>query len=119
MDKVFIEGLAVDSVIGAYNWERGIRQVLVVDLQAAWDIAAPAARDELSLALDYSAVAQAIGRFARDGRFMLVESFAEALAAQLMEEFAMPWLWLRVSKPGAVPLAIRVGVEIERGQRAL
>ena len=29
---MFIEGLEVDTVIGAYDWERGIRQCLRLDL---------------------------------------------------------------------------------------
>ena len=37
MDRVFIEGLEVDTVIGAYDWERGIRQCLRLDLSFAWD----------------------------------------------------------------------------------
>jgi dihydroneopterin aldolase len=28
MDKVFIEGLEIDALIGIYDWERRIRQTL-------------------------------------------------------------------------------------------
>ena len=45
MDRVFIEGLEVDTVIGAYDWERGIRQCLTLDLQLGWDIRPAAAGD--------------------------------------------------------------------------
>ncbi|HBW09550.1 MAG TPA: hypothetical protein DEF44_15110, partial [Pseudomonas sp.] len=38
VDTVFIEGLEVDTVIGAYDWERGIRQCLQLDLTLGWDI---------------------------------------------------------------------------------
>jgi dihydroneopterin aldolase len=34
-----------------------------------------------------------------------------------MEEFGVPWLRLRLSKPGAVGEAEDVGVLIERGER--
>ena len=61
MDKVFIEGLEVDTLIGAYDWERGIRQCLRLDLTFAWDIRPAAATDDLSQALDYAATAQARG----------------------------------------------------------
>jgi len=47
---VFIEGLEVDTVIGAYDWEREIRQCLRLDLSFAWDNRKPAANDDLSLA---------------------------------------------------------------------
>ncbi len=117
MDTVFIEGLEIDTVIGAYDWERGIRQCLRLDLQMGWDIRLPALNDELALALDYSVVCQRIQDFAAEASFILVETFADRLAQLLLSEFGLVWLRLKVTKPGAVPAALAVGVEIERGCR--
>jgi dihydroneopterin aldolase len=114
LDNVFIEGLEVDTVIGVYDWEREIRQCLRLDLTLRWDIRPAAAQDALTLTLDYAAVAQRIQQFAAEARFQLVETFAERLAQLLQDEFAISWLRLRVTKPGAVPAARGVGVEIER-----
>ncbi|TDF82959.1 dihydroneopterin aldolase [Pseudomonas sp. H9] len=115
MDRVFIEGLEVDTVIGAYDWERGIRQCLRLDLRFAWDNRPAAAGDDLTLALDYASVTARIQAFAETSEFQLVETFAERLAAVLMQEFQIPWLQLKLTKPGAVSAATGVGVEIERG----
>ncbi|GLU37075.1 MULTISPECIES: dihydroneopterin aldolase [Pseudomonas] len=117
MDRVFIEGLEVDTVIGVYDWERGIRQCLRLDLDLGWDIRPAAADDDIAKALDYAVLSERIGEFARDAHFQLVETFAERLAALLMGEFGIRWLRLRVTKPGAVAAAAGVGVEIERGCR--
>lgn len=117
MDRVFIEGLEVDTVIGAYDWERGIRQCLRLDLSFAWDNRAAAAGDDLSKALDYASVSTRIQAFAEQSQFQLVETFAERLAEVLMGEFNIPWLRLKLTKPGAVAAAAGVGVEIERGCR--
>lgn len=117
MDRVFIEGLEVDTVIGAYDWERGIRQCLRLDLSFAWDNRPAAAGDDLTLALDYASVSSRIQAFAEQAQFQLVETFAERLARELMDEFKITWLRLKVTKPGAVPAASGVGVEIERGCR--
>lgn len=118
VDTVFINALEVDCVIGVYDWERNIRQRLVIDLQMGWDNRAPAAGDDLNLALDYASVSSRAQAFASESAFQLVETFAERLAALLMHEFGIRWLRLRITKPGAV-LAARggVGVEIERGCR--
>lgn len=115
MDRVFIEGLEVDTVIGAYDWERGIRQCLRLDLRFAWDNRPAAAGDDLSLALDYASVTARIQAFAEQASFELVETFAERLAQVLMHEFHIPWLQLKLTKPGAIAAASGVGVEIERG----
>lgn len=117
MDTVFIEGLEVDTVIGVYDWEREIRQCLLLDLQFAWDNSRPAQADDLSLALDYAAVSTRIQQFAEGAQFQLVETFVERLAQLLMAEFGITWLRLKLTKPGAVPAARGVGVEIERGCR--
>ncbi|EGH42077.1 dihydroneopterin aldolase [Pseudomonas syringae] len=117
MDRVFIEGLEVDTVIGAYDWERGIRQCLRLDLSFAWDNRPAAAGDDLSKALDYVSVSTRIQAFAEQAQFQLVETFAERLAEVLMGEFNIPWLRLKLTKPGAVAAAAGVGVEIERGCR--
>ena len=42
---------------------------------------------------------------------------AEQVAAIVMGEFGVPWLRLRLCKPGAVAAARDVGVLIERGER--
>ena len=117
MDRVFIEGLEVDTVIGAYDWERDIRQCLRLDLNFAWDNRPAAAGDDLTLALDYASVSKRIQDFAEQSQYQLVETFAERLAEVLMGEFQIPWLHLKLTKPGAVPAATGVGVEIERGCR--
>lgn len=117
MDRVFIEGLEVDTVIGAYDWERGIRQCLRLDLSFAWDNRPAAAGDDLGKALDYASVSTCIQAFAEQAQFQLVETFAERLAEVLMSEFNIPWLRLKLTKPGAVAAAAGVGVEIERGCR--
>jgi len=117
MDTVFIEGLEVETLIGAYDWERHVRQCLQLDLRLAWDIRAAAHRDELDKALDYAEVAQVIESFAAESGFRLVETFADRLAAHLMARFGIRWIQLRVTKPGVNPRGRRLGVEIERGQR--
>lgn len=119
MDQIFINGLAVDAVIGVYDWERDIRQRLIIDLDIGWDIAAAAANDDLDATLNYAEVSQRITDYVSTSSFGLVETLAERLAALIMQEFAVPWLRLRINKPGAVPAAAGgVGVLIERGARA-
>ena len=115
MDRVLIEALVVETVIGVYDWERTIRQRLVMDLEMATDIRAAAADDDLTYTLDYAAISARIQTFAEESRFELVETFAERLAALLREEFGIPWLTMTVRKPGAVPEAAAVGVRIVRG----
>lgn len=117
MDKVYIEGLTIQTTIGFYQWEKEIKQKLVIDLQMGWNTQAAAENDELAKTLDYAEVSQAIEVFANDNPVDLIETLAERLAQYLIASYHIPWLKLKIGKPGAVFNAATVGVEIERGER--
>ena len=114
MDKVFIEGLEVDTLIGIYDWERRIRQPLVFDVEMAFDNRIPAASDAIGDTLNYKAVSKRIIEYVRESDFGLVETLAERVAALILEEFGVAQVRLKLSKPGAVRGARAVGVMIER-----
>lgn len=118
MDIVFISELKVDAIIGVYDWERTMHQTLLFDVEMAWDISPAAAADDIDKALDYKAVSDRIVAFVEGSEFALLEALAEQLCHLLRQEFGIPWLRLRISKPGAVPQAKQVGVVIERGVKA-
>ncbi len=115
-DTVFIESLSVETIIGAFPWERQVMQTLRLDLALDTDVRSAAASDALTDALDYKAVADHTIQFCRDQRCQLVEALAEALAQSLFERFAVKAVTLTVRKPGAVRDAAAVGVRIHRSR---
>lgn len=117
MDIVFLTGLRVETTIGIYDWEKSIRQPVILDLEMAADVAQAAATDDIAQALDYKAVAQRLKVFIRAARFELVETLAEACVTLVREEFAVPWVRLRLNKIGALSDVTDVGVVIERGHK--
>lgn len=117
MDIVFLTGLRIETTIGIYDWEKAIRQPVILDIDMAADVAEAAAHDRIAHTLDYKAVATRLKTFVGESRFELVETLAEACARLIREEFGVPWVRLRVNKIGAVTDAQGVGVIIERGQR--
>ena len=117
MDTVHISGLRASAVIGVYEWERDIRQDLVLDLQLASDNRAAAATDCIDDAVDYAAISARVLTYVEDSEFQLIETLAERIAELVMTEFHVPWVRLRLDKPGAVTEADSVGVVIERGER--
>lgn len=115
MDKVYIHGLAVETTIGIFDWERTIKQKVVVDLEMAVDITPSAANEDIDKTVSYKDVADRLIDFIANSEFLLVETMAEEIAAIVLAEFPVPWLSLKLGKPGAVPEAMDVGVMIERG----
>ncbi|MBP0048835.1 dihydroneopterin aldolase [Marinobacterium sp. AK62] len=118
MDIVYIRELQVETVIGIYDWEREVRQTVSLDLEMGTDIRAAASTEDIEQTLNYKSVAKRLIAFISESEFLLVETMAEEIAQIVMTEFDVPWLRLRLSKPGAVRGAKDVGVVIERGERA-
>ncbi|MDH5454914.1 MAG: dihydroneopterin aldolase [Gammaproteobacteria bacterium] len=117
MDKIFLDELKIDTIIGIWDWERKIRQTVVIDLEMSADIARAAATDSVEDTLNYKSVAKRIQRFVGDSSFQLVETLAERIAGIIRDEFDVAWVKVRVHKPGAIRGSKDVGVEIERGEQ--
>ncbi|MCL9775089.1 dihydroneopterin aldolase [Vibrio methylphosphonaticus] len=116
LDKVFIEQLEVITTIGVYDWEQEIKQKLILDIEMAHDNAPAGKSDNVEDALDYSQVSSAVLEHIETGRFLLVERVAEEVAALIQTRFSVPWVKIRLTKPGAIAQAKGVGVVIERGE---
>ena len=114
MDTVFIKSLQATSVIGCYDWERDIRQTLVIGIELKADFTRAAQTDALADALDYAAISQRVIAVCDESRFQLLEALAEHLAAIVLAEFSIKRLRMTITKPGAVAEADGVGVVIER-----
>lgn len=119
MDIVYIRDLRVETVIGIFDWEREVRQWVSLDLEMAADIRPAAASDDIRDALDYKAISKRLIQLLRDSECQLIETLAESVALVVMQEFGVPWLRLRISKPDALRRAQDVGLLIERGDRTL
>ena len=117
MDIVYIRDLKIQTVIGIFQWERAIKQTVNLDIEMATDNSKAASSENIEDALDYGAVANRIIEFVQSSEFQLVETMAERISELVRSEFAVPWLRLRVGKPGAVREAKEVGVIIERGEK--
>ncbi len=117
MDIVYIRELEIEAIIGIYDWERETKQTVSVDLEMGCDNTKAAASEDIADALDYKAVAKRLISFVEGSEFLLVETLAEKIAAIVLEEFSVPWLRLRLGKPGAVTGSKDVGVIIERGAK--
>lgn len=113
-DRVFIENLTIETVIGIFDWERDIKQAVSLDLEMDYDIRPAAATDQIVDTLDYKAVAKRLIRFVEQSEFQLVETLAERCAEIVLAEFPVRRLKLKLSKPGAVRGSSAVGVIIER-----
>ncbi len=114
MDIIYLHDLKIETIIGIFDWEREVKQIVILDLDMAADVHHAAKTDNISDTLNYKAVAKRLIDFVGSSEFQLVETLAEHVAEIVLKEFNVPWLKLRINKSGAVRYAGDVGVVIER-----
>ncbi len=114
MDKVVIQDLNIETIIGLYPWEKQVKQPMVVNVELGWDIRKAAATGDLQHTLNYAEVVASIHRYAAEHNHLLLEPFCEDLARILIQQFSIPWLRLQVGKTTTITEARQVGIQIER-----
>jgi dihydroneopterin aldolase len=113
-DIVFLRGLTIETTIGFFEWERLVKQTVVLDLEFPVDCARAARNDSVADTVDYKSIAKRTIDFVAAAQFMLVETLAHRLAVTLIAEFDLAWVKLSLNKPGAIRGSRDVGVTIER-----
>ncbi|MCJ8275091.1 MAG: dihydroneopterin aldolase [Psychrosphaera sp.] len=114
MDTVFIRQLAVSTTIGVYDWEKTIKQQLLIDIDMVSDIKDAAASDNISDTVDYAVVSNTITDYVQGNQFELIETVAQNIADIILNDFPVTQVTITLQKPGAVKNAQSVGVKIMR-----
>jgi dihydroneopterin aldolase len=114
MDIIFLTGLTTECIIGIWDWERKVKQKVVIDLEMGADIRKAAASDTIDDTLDYKRVSKRLLQFVGDSEFQLVETLTERIAQVIVTEFDVPWVRVRLNKQGAIRGSRDVGILIER-----
>jgi 7,8-dihydroneopterin aldolase/epimerase/oxygenase len=118
MDAIVIRDLRVETQIGIHRRERHVLQTVTIDLEIGVPGSAVFASDKVADTIDYEQVALRIRALATSGHFRLVETFADRIAALLMDDFGAPWVKVSAAKVGILANAKFVGVTIERRRPA-
>jgi dihydroneopterin aldolase len=119
MDKIFIHALKAEAIIGIFDWERQVKQTVIVDIEISADTAKAALTDSIDDTLNYKRVAKRVLAFVEGSQFHLVETLAEHIAMLILDEFGVAWVGITLSKPGAVRGSRDVGVSLERDRTQL
>jgi dihydroneopterin aldolase len=114
MDTIFLTGLTTECIIGIWDWERRVKQKIVIDLEMGADIRRAARTDHIDDTLDYKRVAKRLLTFVSESQFQLVETLTERIAEIVVTEFGVPWVKVKLNKQGAIRGSRDVGILIER-----
>lgn len=116
MDKVFITNLRVRGILGIHDWERVTQREIIINATLFVDTLPAAQSDDIADCVSYSDMARKIRVHVESAARMTVEALANDLAELCLQESKVSRVIIRVDKPGAVPEADSVGVEVERAK---
>ena len=113
MDKIFLNGLKAQTLIGVYDWERQHKQTVVLDLTISLPKRDVNSHD-IASTIHYGEVCEQIRAQLAQHEFQLIERLAEHIAQFVLQQFNAAAVKLRVMKQGILSDVREVGVEIER-----
>ena len=113
-DKVPINDLTVDAILGILPNERITTQRVVINLTIFTDTQPAAKSQNIADTLNYAELASQAAQRTINGEYLLIESLVEDLAALTLDHPTAKAVTVRVEKPQAVSDARSVGVEIYR-----
>src|SRR5262250_1881596 len=97
-DRIFLRGLTLECVIGFIEWERRVKQTVVIDLELPVDCRHAALTDEVADTLDYKKVSKRVIAFVCESQYQLVETLAQNTAMLVLREFDVAWVRISVNK---------------------
>ena len=115
-DRIVLRNIQAEGRHGVYEHELLAPQPFEVDIELVLDLQPAGLHDDLAQTVDYGRVDAIVRRIVESTSFRLLEAIAEAIAHEILAEFDVLELGVRVRKP-AVQLGGPVdyaGVEIWR-----
>ncbi|MBL6814803.1 MAG: dihydroneopterin aldolase [Pseudomonadales bacterium] len=117
-DKVLIRELTVEAILGILPQERVTPQPVVINITVFTNTRRAARSKDIVDAVNYAALADAAAKLTIDGKYLLIETLVEDLAALSLSRAHVEGVSVRVEKPQAVPAAAAVGVQIYRAKES-
>lgn len=114
MDKVYINGLVLYTLIGVYDFERHAKQRIIVDIEMSTDLRVPGKSDNVADTLDYGKIANRLADIADKTSYQLLEALGEHMISTILEEFSPTSVTLIINKPDILKNVSGVGIQITR-----
>ena len=115
-DLIHIRDLLLRGVIGINDWEREVRQDILINITLTADLSQAAASDDIEDTVNYRTVTKRVIEYVESQEPFTVENLASEIARICLQDSQVQKARVKVEKPGALRFAQSVGVEIERGR---
>lgn len=119
LDRILIEGMVFNCIIGINDWERVAKQPVEIDLTLYADLSKAAESDNVEDTINYRTISRSVRDFVEKSSFGLVEKLSDGVARLCLENERVQRVDVRLRKPGALRLGRSVGLDITRTREDL
>jgi D-erythro-7,8-dihydroneopterin triphosphate epimerase len=107
-----IKNLRLRTVVGIFEWEKNIKQDIVINLEIEFDGSKAIEKDDIEYTVDYKSVTKKIISEVENREFNLIERIAGDVAKIILEDKRVQRASVKVDKPGALRFADSVSVTL-------
>lgn len=115
-NKIFVKDLEIEAIIGIFDWEREVKQLVRISYEVEVEINKAFKSDSIDDTFDYKKTSKKIIKFVEKSSFQLIEALAENVTKIIFQDKKVLNLKLTISKPGALRGSKEVGLKIIRSR---
>ncbi|RGB34019.1 Dihydropteroate synthase-like protein [Rhizophagus diaphanus] len=115
-DRIFVQDLRLNAIIGINPWEREEKQSVIVNLTIYPTYKVDSSKDYVIKPHNYRTIVRTVSKHVEESKYKTVEAFATSIARIAITECHVNKITIKVEKPSALMFAASAGVEIIRSQ---
>lgn len=113
-DKIFINDLTLSCIIGVFDFEREIKQNVIINIALHLDLSKAGKTDDINDTVSYHDIVLEVTKKVEGTKFHLLEALAEVVAEICLKDKRVQHAHVKIEKPKAIPNAKSSAVEIVR-----
>ena len=102
MDKIFINEMVVDTIIGIYPHERENKQAVTINIEIDCDLAKAGETDKLEDTVNYKDINDKVRQHVSNSDYLLIEKMAASIASICFETIGVEAVKVGIEKPEAL-----------------
>ena len=114
MATIRITNLRLRTIIGANDWERGVKQDIVINVRFEYNATKAQKSDRLKDTVDYKTITKKIIQTVEKSNYQLLEKLTQVVLNIVCESSLVKTATVRIDKPQALRFADSVSVELTK-----
>ena len=113
-DQLLVDELAIETSVGVFDWEKEVKQCLLLSLVAEYDFSKAEISDQVDDTVSYADLCMTMTEVTQSKHHELLEHLAHNVCSTLLSRYPLKSVDLTIKKPGAVENAKGVGIRVRR-----